>query len=226
MNSILVGWQKTSYVDYPSEICTTLFTSGCNLSCKYCHNKEFIKKEKGTIPYTAIEDFLEYRKDIVTAVKISGGEPTIHGSKLLDLVKKLRKYEIKIGIDTNGLNPEIIKLCNPDYLALDFKTVPYLYQSILGYKYDNAEEKLKKSIAIIKSMKENAEIRVTCCKPIISTKIIETMSVYLKGVHQVYLQKYKEIENNLGLECPSDNELNEYKEILLKAVNNVTIRGE
>ena len=34
----IFGWQKTSLLDYPGHVATTVFTGGCNFRCPFCHN--------------------------------------------------------------------------------------------------------------------------------------------------------------------------------------------
>ncbi|HBX25679.1 MAG TPA: anaerobic ribonucleoside-triphosphate reductase activating protein, partial [Firmicutes bacterium] len=36
------GWEKLSLVDYDDNITTTLFTSGCNFKCPFCHNGDLV----------------------------------------------------------------------------------------------------------------------------------------------------------------------------------------
>jgi len=37
---VVDGWVKVSLIDFPGSICSTLFFSGCNLRCRYCHNPQ------------------------------------------------------------------------------------------------------------------------------------------------------------------------------------------
>ena len=36
------GLQKTSLIDYPDKICSTVFLPGCNLRCKFCYNSDLV----------------------------------------------------------------------------------------------------------------------------------------------------------------------------------------
>ena len=39
------GLQKVTLVDYPGEVAATIFTTGCNMHCPYCHNAQLAAGE-------------------------------------------------------------------------------------------------------------------------------------------------------------------------------------
>lgn len=39
---IIKGLVKSTLIDYPGKIACIVFTGGCNLKCKYCHNKDLV----------------------------------------------------------------------------------------------------------------------------------------------------------------------------------------
>ena len=44
MHLTRVGLQKTTLIDYPGLVASTVFTAGCNLRCPYCHNPELVNQ--------------------------------------------------------------------------------------------------------------------------------------------------------------------------------------
>ena len=71
---------KNSFVDYPGKIASVIFTQGCNLNCSYCHNTGLISCEANPdqqIQKEEVLNWLSRRRDMVDAVVISGGEPTM-----------------------------------------------------------------------------------------------------------------------------------------------------
>ncbi|MBW2965109.1 4Fe-4S cluster-binding domain-containing protein, partial [Candidatus Woesearchaeota archaeon] len=42
---IIGGLQKTSFVDWPEKICSTVFIAGCNFRCPFCHNPDLVDPE-------------------------------------------------------------------------------------------------------------------------------------------------------------------------------------
>jgi pyruvate formate lyase activating enzyme len=214
------GWTKTSFIDYPGCPAALLFLSGCNLRCPYCHNPGIVNGEYDVIPFKAIEDHIIKRKDVIEAAVISGGEPTLHPG-LADLCDKIKSRGLKVKIDTNGLEPDVLTTCSPDYLALDIKTALDKYHR-LNSSYDNNRERLSKSIDIVKSMGENAEIRITAAPGIVDQGDIESLCIDLRGVSKVFIQQFNPTQPMLDpaytLITPYDvDELESMRDKFLKA---------
>lgn len=87
----------------------------CNFKCFYCFNEGYPKKNRNHAQqvdnkhYLNVIDYL-YNKHGLRKVKLTGGEPFLFSS-INDLIKEivLRFPDIKIGITTNGSQPERIK---------------------------------------------------------------------------------------------------------------------
>ena len=104
----ILGLEKVSMVDYPKKICATIFTGGCDFRCVFCHNSGIVNEDYK--PYTEEEifEYLDSRKNLLDAVTISGGEPTIQ-SDLEDFIVKIREKGFLVKLDTNGTNPMVLK---------------------------------------------------------------------------------------------------------------------
>lgn len=220
----ILGLVKTSTVDYPGKLVSTIFLGGCNFDCEYCHNRALIKPEASAISISEEEllAFLQSRKSIIEGLCITGGEATIWGEKLISLVRKI-KIELGknflIKLDTNGSNPKFLKSYAKefDYIAMDFKTIDY--KKNLNF----SDEIIKESLDILKSSKVPYEIRITMYPPYINQSDFEAMAKVLKGINKVILQKYKPVE--LGSQKTySILVLEEFKEILIKTKINTEIR--
>lgn len=220
----ILGLAKTSTVDYPSKLVSTIFLGGCNFNCEYCHNRALIKPEASATSISEEEllAFLQSRKSIIEGLCITGGEATIWGEKLISLVRKI-KIELGknflIKLDTNGSNPKFLKSYAKefDYIAMDFKTINY--KKHLNF----SDDIIKESLDILKSSKVPYEIRITMYPPYISQSDFEAMAKVLKGINKVILQKYKPVE--LGSQKTySPLVLEEFKEILIKTGINTEIR--
>ncbi|MBN1128471.1 MAG: anaerobic ribonucleoside-triphosphate reductase activating protein, partial [Chitinispirillaceae bacterium] len=189
-DGVLVGgWIKNSFIDFPGTVATVLFFSGCNLACPWCHNPGIVRGSHGPVDCAEIATYLERRRGIIEGVVLSGGEPTIHPG-LPDLARELRGRGLKVKLDTNGLLPAAIEQCAPDYLALDVKTLPQHYGR-LGCRYADVAERLSRSIAIVKSMGERAEVRVTVAPGFVDEESIAGIAPLLSGVARVFLQPLK-----------------------------------
>jgi pyruvate formate lyase activating enzyme len=81
--------------------------------------------------------WIEKNKVLLDAVVITGGEPTLH-SALPGFVRKIKSLGLKVKLDTNGTNPEMLEdLFREnlvDYIAMDIKAPLELrkYRQIAG----------------------------------------------------------------------------------------------
>ncbi|MDD5674166.1 MAG: anaerobic ribonucleoside-triphosphate reductase activating protein [Chitinivibrionales bacterium] len=226
------GWQRQTFIDYPGKIATALFFAGCNLRCPYCHNPDLVLGGADAVVDGAeFFAYLDKRKKMIEGVVISGGEPAVQPQELAALVTAIRARGFAIKLDTNGMLPEVIAQCAPDYLALDLKTVPSAYRILLKASFTDVEQRLIKSLAIVRSMGADAEVRITCAPEIISEEIIAGLRPLLRGVARVFLQPF---QNNVPLLDPAFNakkplpkeSLRRFCDILKDSVGQCRIRGE
>jgi pyruvate formate lyase activating enzyme len=228
----LAAWLKNSFIDFPRTASTVLFFSGCNLRCPYCHNPDFITAPSNQSGLSdQIWDFLEKRKGILDGVVFSGGEPTLQRG-LTDWMLDARALGYKVKLDTNGLLPEKIRECCPDYLALDVKTTPRHYSDFLKASYTDIEKRLTASIAIVKSMGVCAEIRITVAPTITTEKIIHRLLPLLEGAAMVFLQpvSFKNGILDAGFfgetQKIPEEEIRKYQKMMASVVGKCSIRDE
>ena len=152
---------KTSLVDFPGRICATVFFKHCNLRCQYCYNGPLVNgsaDDSELVTLEEIKNHLIKRRNVLDGVVISGGEALLN-SDTVPLITFARELGYKIKLDTNGtvssLLEKLIKNENtrPDFIAMDIKTSPHNYHSLLNAanlndKTDYKAE-LEKSIALI-----------------------------------------------------------------------------
>ena len=114
-----LGLLKTTLLDFPGEVAATVFTSGCNLRCPYCHNPEFVTGETAgdEISLSDFFNFLEKRKNVLGGICITGGEPLIH-EDLKELIYEIKKTGLKVKLDTNGTFPDRMKHLDADYISM------------------------------------------------------------------------------------------------------------
>jgi len=184
----LAAWQRNSFIDFPGTVSTVLFYSGCNLRCPYCHNPAIALGQLHEAPPEAeIRSFLEKRAGDIGGVVFSGGEPSLHDS-IPALAADIRKLGYRIKLDTNGLRPEFIARLAPDYLAVDLKTDPASYRTLLQSPYEDTQERLVRSLDAVRSMGAQAEVRVTAAPGIVDETAVERMAGMVAGVARVILQ--------------------------------------
>jgi len=198
----IAGLQKTSLIDYPGKVSTTLFTLGCNMKCPYCHNKQ-ISFDFVEIPMVMSDEevfaLIEERKDFIDAISLSGGEPTLQPD-LLDFCREIKKrYGILIKFDTNGSFPDVIQKAIDeklvDYVALDIKTSFNRYKESLGVD----GERIYKTYKIISSATNiGYELRMTCFPDFVDSESIAELLPMLDIKDRIYLQQCylnKDLEN-------------------------------
>ena len=108
-----------------------LFLQGCNLQCKYCHNRDTWDVNQGQ--YRSLEDVLKqvrkYKNYIMPngGVTVTGGEPLLQAKFLIELFERLKEEGIHTCIDTSGMvriNDDIKKLLElTDLVLLDIKHI-------------------------------------------------------------------------------------------------------
>ncbi len=144
MNLKIHSIESFGTVDGPG-VRFVIFTQGCPLRCKYCHNPDTWNTQIGkTID---LEDILEQYDDLCVfmssgGITISGGEPLLQAKALIPLFQKLEEWETHTCIDTSGYMPinndieELLKLT--DLVLLDIKAVnDDLHKEITGVSNKN-----------------------------------------------------------------------------------------
>ena len=227
----VAGLQKSSFIDFPGHIATALFMRGCNLRCPYCHNPSIVlaKNEDDISPFV-VEKILEERKNMIEAVVISGGEPTIHAN-LPQMASAIRRMGYKVKLDTNGLLPTMIDEVAPDYLALDIKTDPTRYSQKLGARGEFIQRNLLESIERVREKKENGEIRVTIAPGIVDDDAIRWIAQNVRGVAKVFLQEFKDsgdlLDKQFSVDVGIGDEIvGEYRKLIGEGVGKCSVRGE
>lgn len=211
---MILGFQGTTLVNYPRQVASVIFLSDCNLHCPYCYNKALVYPNRNIQPISKdyILKELEDRKDFITGVCISGGEPTLYHFDLLNLLDDIKKRipALLIKIDTNGTRPDVIKnLIDTkmvDYIAMDFKTAPSEYRGVFS-KYD-VDEAIIESINTIRThmAPEQFEFRITVVRDLFNLEIAKLMSKHLMKNDVVYIQNFKYYgeENHVNIKMFDD----------------------
>ncbi|OPL15144.1 MAG: hypothetical protein AVO39_01715 [delta proteobacterium MLS_D] len=186
--------QKFSLIDYPGSICATLFTRGCNFRCPYCHNPELVIGPPSDASPTTddVLDFLEKRRGKLQAVTITGGEPTIHGDRLLRFAAAVKEKELLVKVDTNGTMPDVLKnLIDEhlvDYIAMDVKGPLDAYSRLTCVNVDI--ESIRRSIELIMTSAPDYEFRTTVARSLLSHDDLEETARTIAGAKRYILQKF------------------------------------
>lgn len=188
----ICGIEKFSMVDWDTKIVCTLFASGCNFRCPFCHNASLALSNQAPLDENEIFDYLEKRKGLLDGVCVSGGEPTL-SHDLEEFIGKIKALGYKVKLDTNGTNPTMVQnLINKglvDYIAMDIKNSPEKYANTTGLASISLDNILE-SVRIIKSSGIAHEFRTTIIKEFHTENDLKRIADIVDGCDGYFLQQY------------------------------------
>lgn len=224
------GFNKTTLLDFPGHLASTVFTGGCNMRCPYCQNADLVLNpmSQPLISEEVVFDHIKKRKGIIEGVCITGGEPTLQAD-LEDFIKRLKELGVMVKLDSNGYRPKVLKRLMEngllDYVAMDIKSSLDDYHTVAGVKLDTSL--IKESIDLLKNGPIDYEFRTTVVKELHSKETFEKIGELLSGAKQYFLQGYIDSERVIERRFSSytKEELETFVAILKKTIKNVSIRG-
>ena len=100
------GLQKLTLLDYPGRTACTVFLSGCNFRCPFCHNAPLLTAaDEDGMDEDELLAFLKKRQGLLDGVAVTGGEPLLRPD-LPQLLEKIKALGYAVKLDTNGAFPE------------------------------------------------------------------------------------------------------------------------
>lgn len=162
---LIGGFQPLSLIDYPGVVCSIVFTQGCPFRCAYCHNPDLVLSQgAGSVAEADIFANLEKHKSMIQGVCVTGGEPT-QQPDLLDFLGKIKSQGFLAKLDTNGVNPhvvrEVIDAKLADYFAMDIKHVWRKYPDVIRRPNPRIAEHCERTKELIESSGVPHEFRTT-----------------------------------------------------------------
>lgn len=189
----IAGMQKLSLVDYPEKMCCTLFTSGCNFRCPFCHNAGLVvRPAEDFLTNDEVFDYLKKRKGMLQAVTISGGEPTLQKG-VKEFVQQVKDLGYLVKLDTNGTNPalliDLVESGLVDYVAMDIKNSKQKYALTCGLD-DMDLSSVEQSVDFLLSGKVPFEFRTTVVKDFHTADDFEDIAKWIGNAKNYYLQQF------------------------------------
>ena len=230
----IIGFIETSLLDWDGHIVASIYLPGCNFRCPYCHNKNVVLNPDSfdEVPIEYIESYISENKDFLDGIVVSGGEPTTH-SDLADLLREIKDFGLKVKLDTNGTNPDVLeRLISEnllDYIAMDVKApLNKKYSDTAGV--DVNLDNIRRSIDIIQSSGIDYEFRTTIVPIFLSEDDVHSIISELSGSKKYALQQFRP---DYTLD-PALSELKPYSsevimslaDVAQKTIKTVTIRGD
>lgn len=202
------GLQKLTLLDYPGKLACTIFTSGCNFRCPFCHNSPLVLPEMlgSDITEEEVLEFLKGRTKQLEGVAITGGEPLLH-KEIDDFLKKIKDLGFKIKLDTNGSFPDHLeKIVNEglvDRIAMDIKNSPELYAKTIGVESFDVST-VERSKDFLLSGVIDYEFRTTVVKGLHTKDSLIKAAEWIVGAKEYYLQQFKDSGHVINLEGLSE----------------------
>ncbi len=205
----IIGFIKTSLLDWDGHVVAVLYLPGCNLRCPFCHNREIVQSPGSMeeVPFEEVENYVRDNVEFLDGIVVTGGEPTIHPD-LPKLLSRLKALGTKVKLDTNGTNPDmledVLEAGLVDYVAMDIKAP-------LDEKYDDLAgvpvplDKIKRSIEVIRASGVDHEFRTTVVPILLAPSDVERIAAYIGGARKFAIQQFRPgntLDPNLGVVKP------------------------
>jgi pyruvate formate lyase activating enzyme len=193
------GFISTSLVDWPGKICSILFLAGCGFRCPACHNPALVLNP-GSLPDYPLEEIcrsLSNRSKWIDGVTVTGGEPTTR-TNLSHLLGILREYGVKIKLDTNGSNPQMLEDLTRSHLidavSMDVKAPldSAKYSTVAGVPVDI--EAIKRSVALLLRSPIEVTFRTTAIPGLVEEPELAKIKEDLLDAPRFIIQSFRSAE--------------------------------
>lgn len=227
------SFQKTSLVDFPGTVASAVFVAGCNFRCGFCHNPDLVLGSPSSVDLSVegVISELEARKGFIDGVCVSGGEPTVF-SDLPEFLAKIKSLGLKVKLDTNGSNPDmledIIGKGLVDYVAMDIKSSLWSYPSVVNAQVDT--NKILKSISLLLRSGIDYEFRTTVVPRLFGMEELKSICKEISGSKRYVLQQFSNSNEMISKEFGSvkpfaRGQLEEFRVFAEKFVQECYVRG-
>lgn len=224
------GLQTLTLLDYPGKVACTVFTSGCNMRCPFCHNASLVCGE--VPPFMEKEEFfafLKKRTGVLDGVCVTGGEPLLQEG-LIPFLLEVKEKGFTTKLDTNGLLHDrlraVVEAGAVDYVAMDIKNCKARYAETAGVPgLDLAP--IEKSVQFLMEGSVDYEFRTTVVKELHNKADFGEIGQWLKGAKRYFLQSFKDSGDILspGLSPMEKADLLEIRDRLHAEIPVVELRG-
>ena len=226
------GLRKLTLLDFPGKTACTVFNSGCNFACPFCHNASLVRHNED-LPFS-FEDVVEFFKKrirILDGVCFTGGEPLLL-TETLELAKIAKTLGFLVKLDTNGSFPERLeKVLNEglaDYVAMDIKSSIANYGKVSGNTA--CVDKVCESVELLKNSSVEFEFRTTVTGNLHTVEDFESIGKWIAPAKRYFLQGFEDSgdvldKENAGMFAVSDEMLQACLETVKKYIPGAEIRG-
>ena len=224
------GLQKLTLLDYPGKTACTIFLSGCNFRCPFCHNTPLLTADAADgMAEEELLAFLKKRRGLLDGVAITGGEPLLRPD-LPALLEKIKALGYAVKLDTNGAFPDrleqIVRAGLADYVAMDVKNSAARYaQTVSMAELDLAP--IEKSVSFLLRGTVDYEFRTTAVAEFHDDASFLSLADWLAGARRYFIQCFEPRQTVLqaDLHAPSPAQLHHWAELVRPKISDVSLRG-
>ena len=224
------GLQKLTLLDYPGRTACTVFLSGCNFRCPFCHNTPLLTADAADgMDEEELLAFLKKRQGLLDGVAVTGGEPLLR-PELPALLEKIKALGYAVKLDTNGAFPErleqVVRAGLADYVAMDIKNSPARYAETAGVP-GLALTPIDKSVSFLLRDTVDYEFRTTAVAELHDDASFLSLADWLAGARRYFIQCFEPRETVLqaDLHAPSPAQLHHWAELVRPNISDVSLRG-
>lgn len=227
----IAGLQKLTLLDFPERVACTVFTSGCNFRCPFCHNASLVlgSFEEECMTEEEFFSFLSGRKGILDGVAVTGGEPLLQ-PEIDTFFEKIKEMGFKIKLDHNGSRPDVLrdlidrKLV--DYVAVDIKNCREKYPLTAGCSWVFLS-KVEETVELLKEGKVPYEFRTTVVQELHDREDFESIGEWISGADKYFLQQFEDSGELIeeGWTAASKEDMQSFLETVQPYVKYAALRG-
>ena len=224
------GLQKLTLLDYPGKTACTIFLSGCNFRCPFCHNTPLLTADAADgMDEEELLAFLKKRQGLLDGVAVTGGEPLLR-PELPALLEKIKALGYAVKLDTNGAFPErleaVVRAGLADYVAMDVKNSPARYAETAGVP-GLALTPIFRSVSFLLRGTVDYEFRTTAVAEFHDDASFLSLADWLAGARRYFIQCFEPRETVLqaALHAPSPAQLHHWAELVRPKISDVFLRG-
>ena len=242
---IIQGIQKMTLLDFPGHVACTLFLSGCDFRCPFCHNYELVEgtgaafdgAELKTPPAMSHEEFFKFlqtRKGLLDGVAITDGEPCLRRD-LPEFIAEIKDAGFLVKLDTNGNHPDMLRnLVRQrliDYVAMDIKNSPEKYAKTVGLEALDLDSIMESIDILINGVGADSripyEFRTTVISQFHEEEDFLKIGEMIQGAEKYFLQPFvdRDMVPDHSLSAPPIVVLQKYRELVSRFVSEAQIRG-
>ena len=226
----IYGLQKMTLLDFPGRIACTVFLSGCDMRCPFCHNSELAEgRAEPVMTEKELLSFLKKRQGMLEGVAVTGGEPLLREENL-DLLRRIRELGYPVKLDTNGTHPDrlrqIIDRGLAAYVAMDIKNSPERYAETAGLEKLDLEP-VRESVSLLMEGRTDYEFRTTIVAELHDAESFREIGAWIRGAERYFLQKFTDRDTVPfgGFHAPEDDRMREYLAVAREYVPTAALRG-